>query len=153
MAIMRSDLEITSLDSTAKKIDFVQKSTEILQLSNLKAVSGRAEDIKLRKMLGKYDIVISRAVARLNILCELCLPYLKIGGNLVALKGAKHEEEVLEAISAINVLGGKVIKIEQKELITAQNQAETRGIVVIELQKEPPTQYPRAYAAILKKPL
>lgn len=153
LAIMRSDLEITSLDSTAKKIDFVQKSTEILQLSNLKAVSGRAEDIKLRKMLGKYDIVISRAVARLNILCELCLPYLKIGGNLVALKGAKHEEEVLEAISAINVLGGKVIKIEQKELITAQNQAETRGIVVIELQKEPPTQYPRAYAAILKKPL
>ena len=89
LAIMRPDLEITALDSTAKKIDFVQKSAEILQLSNLKGVCGRAEDAKLRKILGKYDIVVSRAVARLNVLCELCIPYLKIGGCLVALKGAK----------------------------------------------------------------
>jgi 16S rRNA (guanine527-N7)-methyltransferase len=153
LAIMRPDLEITALDSTSKKIDFVQKSAEILQLSNLNAVSGRAEDIKLRKELGKFDIVVSRAVARLNVLCELCIPYLRIGGSLIALKGAKYEEELDEATNAIKVLGTETIKIEQKDLITAENQAETRGIIVIQSKKECPKQYPRAYAAILKKPL
>ncbi len=153
LAITRPDLKITALDSTTKKIDFVQKSAEILQLSNLNAISGRAEDANLRKTLGKFDIVISRAVARLNILCELCLPHLKIGGSLIALKGAKFEEELTEATNAIKVLGGKTLKIEQKALITAENQTETRGVIVIQLQKEPPAQYPRAYAAILKKPL
>lgn len=153
LAIMRPDLEITALDSTAKKIDFVQKSAEIVQLPNLKGVSGRAEDAKLRKTLGKYDVVVSRAVARLNILCELCLPYLRLGGSLIALKGAKYEEELFEATSAIKILGGECIKIEQTELITAENQAETRGMIVIQLKKEPPSQYPRAYAAILKRPL
>lgn len=152
LAIMRPDLNIVGLDSTAKKIDFVNKSAEILHLSNLKGVSGRAEDIKFRKELGKYDIVVSRAVARLNILCELCLPYLKVGGKLIALKGAKFEEELEEATNAIKILGGEVLKIEQKDLITAENQAETRGMIVIQLKKEPPVQYPRAYAAILKKP-
>lgn len=153
LAIMRPDLQITALDSTSKKIDFVQKSAEILQLSNLNGVSGRAEDLKLKKNLGKFDIVVSRAVARLNILCELCLPYLRVGGNLIALKGAKYEEELAEATNAIKVLGGELAKTEQKELITAENQAEMRGMIVVELKKEPPAQYPRAYAAILKKPL
>ena len=153
LAIMRPDLKITALDSTSKKIDFVQKSAEILQLSNLKGVSGRAEDIKLRKELGKFDVVVSRAVARLNILCELCLPYLKVGGNLVAMKGAKYEEELVEALGAIKILGGETAKIEQEVLITAENQTETRGMIVVQLKKEPPVQYPRAYAAILKKPL
>ena len=153
LAIMRPDLKITALDSTAKKIDFVQKSAEILQLSNLNAISGRAEDIKLRKELGKFDIVTSRAVAKLNILCELCLPYLKVGGSLIALKGARFEEESTEATNAIKILGGETIKITQKNLITTENQAETRGIIEIQLKKETPVQYPRAYAAILKKPL
>ena len=153
LAIMRPDLKITALDSTSKKINFVQKSAEILQLSNLNAISGRAEDEKLRKTLGKFDIVTSRAVARLNILCELCLPYLKNSGSLIALKGAKFEEELTEATNAIKVLGGETTKTEQKELITVENQAETRGIIEIQLKKEPPAQYPRAYAAILKKPL
>ena len=153
LAIMRPDLEITALDSTTKKIDFVQNSVKMLQLSNLNGVSGRAEDVKLRKELGKFDIVVSRAVARLNVLCELCLPYLKIGGSLVALKGAKYEEELAEASNAIKILGGEIAKIEGKELATAENQSETRGMIVIQLKKEPPSQYPRAYAAILKKPL
>ena len=153
LAIMRPDLEITALDSTTKKIDFVQKSAEILQLSNLKGVSGRAEDTILRKALGKYDIVVSRAVARLNVLCELCIPYLKVGGTLVALKGAKYDEELTEATNAIRVLGAETLKTQQKELITAENQTETRGIILIQSKKEAPNQYPRAYAAILKKPL
>ena len=135
LAIMRPDLEITALDSTAKKIDFVQKSAEILQLSNLKGVCGRAEDAKLRKTLGKHDVVVSRAVARLNVLCELCIPYLKIGGYLVALKGAKYEEELAEAANAIKILGAETTKTEPKELITADNQTETRGIIIIQSKK------------------
>ena len=71
----------------------------------------------------------------------------------MALKGAKFEEELTEATTAIKILGGETLKIEQKDLITAENQAETRGMIVIQLKKEPPAQYPRAYAAILKKPL
>ena len=153
LAIMRPDLSITALDSTSKKIDFVQKSAEILQIANIKAISGRAEDAKLKKSLGKYNIVVSRAVARLNILCEFCLPYLTVGGTLIALKGAKYEEELAEASNAIKILGGEIAKIEEKELATAGNQSETRGMIVIQLKKEPPSQYPRAYAAILKKPL
>lgn len=153
LAIMRPDLQITALDSTAKKIHFVQKSIEILHLSNLKAVSGRAEDVKLKKALGKYDIVVSRAVARLNILCELCVPYLNISGSLIALKGAKYEEELTEAANAIRILGAETIKIEEIELITTKNQSETRGMIVIQSKTPAPTQYPRAYAAILKKPL
>lgn len=153
LAIMRPDLEITALDSTSKKIDFVAKSAEILQLYNLNAVSGRAEDQILRKNLGKFDIVVSRAVARLNILCELCLPYLTVGGSLIALKGAKYEEELAEATNAIRILGGEKVKIEQKDLITAENQSEIRGMIMIQLKKQPPVQYPRTYAAILKKPL
>lgn len=153
LAIMRPDLKIVALDSTAKKIDFVQKSAELLHLTNLSAVSGRAEAPDLRKQLGKFDVVVSRAVARLNILCELCLPYLNTGKHMIALKGAKFEEEVTEASNAIRVLGGGVLKIQQKDLITATNERETRGFVVIELKKQPPKQYPRSYAAILKKPL
>ena len=83
----------------------------------------------------------------------MCLPYLKLDGQLMALKGAKFEEELSEASNAIQVLGGKTLNIEQKTLITAENQEETRGIIDIQLKKAPPAQYPRAYAAILKKPL
>ncbi len=153
LAIMHPNLQITALDSTSKKIDFVQKSAEILSLSNLKAVSGRAEDAQLKKNLGSFDVVVSRAVARLNILCELCLPYLKTGGHLIALKGARFEEELAEASNAIKVLGGEIKKIEKKELVLTDDQTETRGLIVIKLKKESPSQYPRAYAAILKKPL
>ena len=69
------------------------------------------------------------------------------------MKGAKYEEELAEAASAIRILGAEATKIEQKELIITENQTETRGMIVVQLKKQPPPQYPRAYAAILKKPL
>ncbi len=153
LAITREDLQIVALDSTAKKITFVEETAKTLDLSNLNAVSARAEDATTRKNLGKFDIVVSRAVARLNILCELSLPYLCTGGQLIALKGAKFEEELAEASHAISVLGGKVVDIHRKNLILSNGNEEARGAIVIEAIKPAPTQYPRAYAAIMKKPL
>ncbi len=153
LAIARPDLRIVALDSTAKKIVFVKESAALLELSNLSAVSGRAEDAALRKTLGKFDIVSSRAVARLNVLCELCLPYVAIGGKLIALKASKGEEELAEAQNAIRTLGGAPAKAYPHALTLADGSTEPRCIICTVKQKETPVIYPRAYAAILKKPL
>ena len=152
LAIARPDLTIVALDSTAKKIAFVQESAQLLQINNLGAVSGRAEDGAIRKQLKTFDFVVSRAVARLNILCELCLPYLKVGGSLLALKGARFQEEADEAKHAIKILGGDTTGIDNTSLVT-QDGEEIRATIMVKLLKTPPPQYPRAYAAILKKPL
>ena len=152
LAILRPDLSIKALDSTAKKITFLNQAAELLQLSNIKGVSGRAEDATVRKELGQFDIVVSRAVARLNVLCELCIPYVKIGGNLLAMKGAKAEEEQIEAKAAIQTLGGDTSKQINLQLRTQSN-AEARAIIQIPKIATTPLKYPRPYANILKKPL
>lgn len=151
LAIMRPDLSIVALDSTDKKVQFVAKSAEILHLSNLKAVTGRAEAAETRKQLGAFDVVVSRAVSRMNVLCELSLPYLKIGGKLLALKGAKGEEELTEAAKAIKILGGEA-KITQFLLKIVDTEEQRSFLEVVKIKETPP-QYPRAYATILKKPL
>ena len=153
LAIARPDLTITSLDSTTKKIAFVQDAAKRLGLSNLTAISGRAEDKALSKKLGKFDVVTGRAVARLNIFCELCLPYVKIGGKFIAMKGAKGGEELDEAQNAIKILGGSNAHDHATSLILADDSAEQRSIIVIKKASASPASYPRAYAAILKKPL
>ncbi len=152
LAIARPDLSITALDSTAKKIAFVKESADLLALSNLEAISGRAEDAAIRKKLGIFDIVVSRAVARLNVLCELCIPYLKISGYLIALKGAKAQEELDEAQNAIRELGGGDTVLYSKELHT-EDSVEARGLIEITKKSPTPPKYPRVYATILKKPL
>ncbi|MBQ9774233.1 MAG: 16S rRNA (guanine(527)-N(7))-methyltransferase RsmG [Clostridia bacterium] len=152
LAICRPDLSIAALDSTAKKIAFVQESAVLLELSNLNAVVGRAEDANTRKKLGSFDVVTSRAVARLNVLCELCLPYVKIGGTLVALKGAKAAEEAAEVTASVKMLGGEPPRIYEATLHT-ESGIEARGLVEIRKIAPTPPKYPRPYAAILKKPL
>lgn len=152
LAIMRPDLQIFSLDSTSKKIAFVQESAKLLCLNNLQAISGRAEDAEIRKTLGSFDIVVSRAVARLNVLDELCIPYLKIGGKLLALKGAKAQEEADEAQKGVKILGGKINSVIEKVLYTGEGE-EARGLIEIQKVAATPGKYPRAYSAIVKKPL
>ncbi len=153
LAIARPDLRITALDSTAKKIAFVNESADLIKLTNLKGVSGRAEDAKLRKTLGLFDIVTSRAVARLNILCELCIPYLSIGGSLLALKASKADEELQEAQKCIQTLGGKLSQAKRIDLMLDNVSTEPRCIIEIQKVKQTPAAYPRPYASILKKPL
>ena len=153
LAIARPDLKIVSLDSTAKKIAFVQESADLIGLSNLSALSGRAEDAKTQQTLGKFDVVVSRAVARMNILCELALPYVKIGGTLAAMKGAKAEEELDEAKHALSVLGKCSAELISTPLTVQNGEIEARYLILCKKAAETPAQYPRAFGAISKKPL
>ena len=152
LAITRPDLSIVALDSTAKKISFLSATAKHLGLKSLTAIHGRAEEADVRRKLGDFDVVVSRAVSRLNVLCELSLPYAKIGGKLVALKGAKAEEELLEAKKAIQTLGGSAARLHALALAT-DGKEEARGIIEVFKSTPTPAKYPRAYATILKKPL
>ena len=151
LAIARPDLTVCALDSTDKKIRFLNESAELLGLSNLKGYSGRAEDLKMRKTLGQFDVVVSRAVARMNVLSELCMPYVAVGGKLIAMKAAKGDEELAEAQNAIKILGGAAKK-RVLELVL-EDSAESRCLIEVVKIRETPSAYPRQYSAILKKPL
>jgi 16S rRNA (guanine527-N7)-methyltransferase len=105
LAILRDDITVTSLDSTGKKIEFVKKVADELKLTNINPVNDRAEDY-CAKRRESFDCCISRAVARLNILSELCLPFVKVGGKFVAMKSNKATEELAEADRGIALLGG-----------------------------------------------
>lgn len=153
LAIARPDLSLVALDSTAKKIAFVEQAAKELMLSNLKAIAGRAEDAKISSQLGLFDVVVSRAVARMNVLCELCLPYTKISGFLLAMKAARAEEEALEAQRCIRTLGGSESILIPLTLTHLSGEADSRCLIRVNKIRKHPEQYPRAYAQILKKPL
>lgn len=154
LAIARADLEIVGLDSTAKKITFANESAQLLELRNLNAVVGRAEDASVRKRLGAFDFVVSRAVANPIVLCELSLSYLKIGGKMLAMKGAMLEEETeaLNKSRILSVMGGTRASYRAWTLVTDSGD-EARGLIEVIKQKAGDPKYPRAYATILKKPL
>ena len=153
LAIARPDVRIVALDSTDKKIRFLFDTATLLHLPNIEAVTGRAEDAAVRRRLGAFDAVVSRAVARLNLLSELCLPYVREGGHFLAMKGAKGEEELQEAANAIGLLGGRVLSADEKPLVLLDGSSEPRVLIDVQKVKKTPPQYPRAYAAMLKKPL
>ena len=151
IAILRKDVQVTALDSTSKKIDFINQTASEIGIFNIKGVSGRAEDFA-KDNRGKFDVAISRAVARLNILDELCIPLLRIGGRFIAMKSSKGEEEFAEAKSGIERLGAA---LEGKSSISLNHAGESieREIFVFSKQKVTPAPYPRNYSQILKKPL
>ncbi|MBQ7347515.1 MAG: 16S rRNA (guanine(527)-N(7))-methyltransferase RsmG [Clostridia bacterium] len=153
LAISRPDLKIVALDSTAKKIAFVQECIDLLNLASLTAIAGRAEDRNLSAKLGTFDVVVSRAVAKMSILSELCLPYVRVGGFLLALKAAKAEDELTEAKKAIRILGGGKTLLHQTQLIIQDGSSESRCLIEVPKANCTPSTYPRAYAVILKKPL
>ena len=153
LAIARPDLTLIALDSTAKKIAFVNEAASKINLNNLNGISGRAEDRSIAKKIGTFDIVTSRAVARLAVLCELCIPYVTINGKMLALKASKADEEAAEAMQGIKLLGGAEPIMHKLDLHLSENTSEPRCIVEIKKTKPTPSRYPRAYAAILKSPL
>ena len=153
LAIARPDLKITAVDSTQKKIDFVQKASESLNLTNITAICARAEAPELRKFRETFDVVTSRAMARMPILIELTLPFVKIGGHMVALKGAQGETELSESMRAIPVLGGNASPICNKLFLKTTSGDESRTILLVEKNKPTPQIYPRNYSVICKKPL
>ncbi len=166
LKIALPDVDIHMIDSTEKKINYLKNLSHELGLEKIQFTSARAEELtkadKKQSLREKYDIATARAVARLNVLCELCLPFVREGGYFLAMKGAKAMEELDEARGAIGALGGKIREIKKaqfnlvgfedipavKDFISAE-----RYIIVVEKVRKTPPQYPRSYSAITKKPL
>ena len=136
--------EVTLLDSTAKKINVI-KGFEGIKVNT---VVSRCEDYD-KTHRDEYDIVTARAVSALNILVELCLPLVKVGGYLLAYKGKNAEEEIKQAKNAISKLGGEVEYVSNDILPSG----EERHIVFIKKKKETNKKYPREYSDIVSKPL
>ena len=154
LAITRPDLRITAVDSTAKKIAFVQKAIQHLHLTNVTPICDRAESDSMRKYRESYDIVTSRAMARMCVLTELALPFAKKSGKLIALKGAQGTIELKEAEKAITTLGGSsTIEDVFFELAVDREVTEARHILIVSKISQTPKQYPRNYATITKKPI
>ena len=151
IAILREDVQVTSLDSTAKKINFINESAEKIGLNNIKAVVSRAEDHAKDYREG-YDVAISRAVARLNILDEICIPLVRIDGIFIAMKSSKSEEELTEASNGIKKLGATLKESKHLILRFMGNEIE-RDFLVFKKTSATPLQYPRNYSQISKKPL
>jgi 16S rRNA (guanine527-N7)-methyltransferase len=152
IAIARPDLTVLGVDSTAKKVDFSTNFAKNAPIPNFKSLSARAEDLAKTEMRESFDFVTARAVARLNILAELCLPFVKIGGYFLAMKGSKGAEELSEVENGIKKLGGEVIKLEEKELILP-NETQMRTFILIKKVSKTPDSYPRAYGKIKKSPI
>jgi 16S rRNA (guanine527-N7)-methyltransferase len=157
LALARPDLHITAIDSTDKKVRYVNETAALLGISpdTLMALSMRAEEGgsvggQLRE---KFNIVVSRAVAHLSILGELALPCLKVGGVLIALKGARAAEEMADA-KELTVLGASPARLVPTPL-TAPDTGEVdhHALVMVDKCEKTPKIYPRKYAQIAKKPL
>lgn len=151
LKIMFPHIKVTIVDSLNKRISFLKHLAEQLELENVNCVHGRAEDIaRLPEHRDQYDLATARAVARLNVLNEFCLPFVRQGGLFAAMKGAKSEEEVTEAGASFRLLKAKVIA--QHELKLPQEQSE-RHIVLAEKLERTPRAYPRKAGTPLKQPI
>lgn len=146
-----SDAEVTALDATAKKLAFISEAAEACGVKNIQTLCGRAEELsRTDEHREAYDTVLSRGVARLNVLCEWCLPFVKVGGRFIAMKGSKGDEELAEAQNAIAVLGGKVADFKKYNL---PGENRDYSLIVIEKITSTPAQYPRHNSKIERKPL
>ncbi len=148
LKIFRPHLKLCLIDSLAKRTEFLKKVVEALELDNVKIFHGRAEELsKQKNFREQFDVVTSRAVARLNILAEYCLPFAKVGGKFVAWKGKVFQEELDEARAAIKILGGGEILIREIKLPLLD---EKRAVIYIEKKKSTPEKYPRRESLIRK---
>ena len=158
LKMMKRDIDISFVDSTEKKLRFTSSVSEKFGL-DAKVYPERAEELVAKGNRAKYDVCVSRAVASLQILCELCLPYVKKGGIFIAYKSLKEcdeanpESELSKAKKAIPMLGGKVENLFMAPIEESDGAVSEHALLVIRKAKNTPETYPRRYAAILKKPL
>lgn len=144
-------LNIVLLDSLGKRVKFLNEVIEKLQLKNIEAIHGRAEDYARPELFReKFDICVSRAVANLSTLSEYCLPYVKVNGYFISYKSEKISEESLTAKNAIEILGGKVYR--QEEFILPGSDI-YRNLFMIQKIKPTPKKYPRKAGLPSKEPL
>lgn len=151
MKIYRDDVDMTLLDSLNKRVKFLDLVINELGLNNIKAIHGRAEEFSRQKAYREsYDICVSRAVANLSTLSEYCLPFVKIGGYFISMKGPDVEEEIKSANRAIETLGGKFVEVVPVDL---DNGEINHTLIVIEKIKETNKKYPRAGGKPRSSPL
>lgn len=148
-AIVFNNLNVTIIDALNKRINFLNELIAKLKLNNAKALHARAEEYAAFHR-EEADVVTARAVARLNILAELCIPLVKVGGLFVAMKSVESEQEFLEAKGAIKTLGAEHLKTISVEL---PNQMGHREILVFKKVNKTPSKYPRQFSQIKNKPL
>ena len=150
LAIVKENTDIVLLDSLNKRINFLQEVKENLKLENITTIHGRAEEFgKNKKERETYNIATSRAVAPLNILLEYLIPLVKVGGKAICMKGS-NIEEMENAKNALEILGGKIEKIEE---ITLPNSDIKRNIIIVKKVKNTPSKYPRKPGTPSKEPI
>lgn len=150
LAAVLPGVTVNAMDATAKKCVYMNETASLAGIENFKAFNARAEEAARGEMGGAYDIVTARAVARLNVLLELCIPFLKVGGYFVSMKGAAAEEEIEEAKSAAKKLGCTFVEKRQYAL---PDLSDARFLLIYRKDSKTPEQYPRNFSQISKKPL
>ena len=149
LRIMEPDFDLTLLDSLGKRIDRLAETCAAMGLERVDCVHARAEEFA-RQHREQFDIAASRAVAQLNVLCELALPLVKVGGQFLAMKSVDTDDEIQRARSAIAQLGGKIGKIWD---YTIPGTDVRHRMVIIRKERPTPAAYPRPFARIKKAPL
>ena len=149
MKVARPDMELTLLDSLDKRINFLRDSCGKMGIEDVTCIHARAEEIP-EGYRESFDFAVSRAVARLNLLCELCLPYVKKGGAFIAMKGQEMDAEIKEAYTAIKTMGAVV---EKKIDYPIPGTDIVHKAVILRKVSDTPKKYPRRWAQIKKSPL
>jgi len=145
LKIIYEDLKVTIVDSLKKRINFLSNLVEALRLDSVKLIHGRIEEHTPKN---SYDIVTARAVAKLNVLSELCVPYVNADGVFIAYKGSNYEAEIEESQTALKKLNSDVSKVS-----TFSIGGETRALVLIMKKGDTPVKYPRSFKKIKNTPL
>lgn len=151
LAIFRPDLTVTFFDSLQKRLNFLNEVCRETGLRKVVFLHGRAEEMAHQEAYREqFDLVTSRAVARLSILCEWALPYVRNNGLFIALKGAQYEEEIKEASNALRILGGT---LEEVRPVTLPGLSDKRAVLYIRKSGTSPAKYPRKPKMAAKHPL
>ncbi len=151
LAVNSPEKEFVLMDSLKKRLNIIDGLAEKLEIKNVTTVHARAEELaKDKNHREAYDLSVSRAVANLATLSEYCLPFIKVGGYLLAYKGPEADDEVREAKKAIEILGGKVKEIRTVEM---EKYGINHKIVIIEKVKATPGKYPRKAGTPAKEPI
>lgn len=151
LKIAKPDIKLTLLDSLNKRIKFLQTVSDELSLDGIEFVHSRAEDGGMnRAFRGQFDTVVSRAVANMTVLSEWCIPFLKVGGHFLALKGPLADEELSAAERAISILGGKVEQVMEVEIPFTDL---SHKIIIVKKVRQTPMKYPRKPGIAAKNPI
>jgi 16S rRNA (guanine527-N7)-methyltransferase len=150
LKIVFEELNVTLLDSLDKRIRFLNEVVSVLKLNKIDYIHGRAEDFGMNpEYREKFDISTARAVAALPVLLEYCLPFVKVGGSFIAMKG-NNTEEIKDSKKALEVLGGEIEEIKEINLPFGDMK---RNIIIVRKLRHIPTKYPRKAGKPSKEPL